>query len=119
MPHRRNYAHVVEVPVSTYVIRFFQAVLAGALVILTAYAIAFNDFPAVRLSIFAVCLLLLFALKSHALEGLFANLRCLGRLGCLRHWLLPRRRPRAALHLQLRRHDHHRAAYHELLCRYL
>ncbi|CEJ81580.1 hypothetical protein VHEMI01701 [[Torrubiella] hemipterigena] len=53
MPHRRNYAHVVDVPFSLYLTRFFQALLAGCLLGLTAYAIAFNDFASVRLSVFA------------------------------------------------------------------
>lgn len=53
---RRNYAHVVDVPFWDYMIRIVQAVLALALVILTAYAVAFNNFASVRLSVFAVCI---------------------------------------------------------------
>lgn len=50
----RNYDHVVDVPFWDYMIRILQAILALALVILTIYTLVFNDFPAVRLSLFTV-----------------------------------------------------------------
>lgn len=54
MAHWRNYAHVVEVSFSDYVLRYIQTILALALLVLTAYTISFNDYASVRLSVFAV-----------------------------------------------------------------
>lgn len=88
----RNYAHVVDVPFWDYMIRILQAILALALVILTVYALVFDNYRSVRLSVFTVSIL-----EWHCETG--TNFLLLVPLGCGYSGLLSYCRPCAAIHL--------------------
>lgn len=109
----RNYSHVVDVPFWDYMIRIVQAILAMALVILTAYTLAFNDFASVRLSLFTV------SPEDSQRSKRWLIFMLLGSLGCRHLGLLPHRCPCPPLYLQLGRRHHHRVPHRRVLGGYL
>ncbi len=50
----RNFAHVVEVPFTDYVLRITETIFALALIVLSTYTLIFYNYTAVRLALFTV-----------------------------------------------------------------